>query len=133
MRFLAYILGCCVVFAGLPAAASFTYCNRTHQDIEAAFARRAHNRWVSEGWWRIAPQECQVVEPAPLQQRFYYYYARTIMHPLRIWSGKYQFCTDALPFTVVGDASCVARKYVTTGFAQVDVGTRSQYTLDFNE
>lgn len=133
MRVWSYFLGCCVVFAALPAAASFTFCNRTRQDIEAAFARRDHNRWVSEGWWRIEPQQCQKIYTPTLQQRFYYYYARTSTHPIRIWSGKYRFCTDSKPFTITGDAVCATRHLGEVGFAQADVGERSQYTLDFNE
>lgn len=122
-----------MVLTALPVAASFTLCNRTRQDIEASFARRDDNRWVSEGWWRIAPQECQKIHVAPLRQRFYYYYARTATPPLRFWSGKYRFCTDPKPYTVIGDEDCAARNFGVAGFAQVDVGDRNQYTLDFNE
>ncbi|MGB4101405.1 MAG: DUF1036 domain-containing protein [Alphaproteobacteria bacterium] len=117
----------------MPAAASFTLCNRTHQDIEASFARRDDNRWISEGWWRIAPQECQKILTPPLRQRFYYYYARAATPPQRIWGGKYRFCTDTKPYMIIGDADCSARHFGSTGFAQVDVGDRNQYTLDFNE
>ncbi len=90
----------------MPAAASFTFCNRTKQEVETAFARRNGNHWLSEGWWRILPQQCVLISAPPLTQRFYYYYARTISQPLRIWGGKYKFCSQPQPFTVKGDEDC---------------------------
>lgn len=116
-----------------PAMASFTLCNRTNQEMETAFARREHDQWISEGWWRIPPQQCVKIFSTLLTQRFYYYYARTTTQPLRVWGGKYKFCSNSIPFLITGDDDCQKRNYGVLGFAQIDVGERNQFVLDFHQ
>ncbi len=132
-RAIGLALFCLLLSAAAPARASFTFCNRTAQEIEAAFARHDRNRWVSMGWWRIPPQQCVKVHAEALTQRFYYYHARTTAGIRKIWGGKSQFCTDSKPFMLVGDEACEARKTVALGFARIDIGERGQFVLDFRE
>lgn len=133
IRGLAGLILWCGLLAAAPAAASFTFCNRTAQEIEAAFARHDRNQWLSMGWWRLPPQQCINVLSTPLTQRFYYYYARTTSRPMKIWGGKYQFCTDSKPFALPGDDRCEERHTIALGFAQIDIAERSQFVLDFRE
>ncbi|MEJ0061949.1 MAG: DUF1036 domain-containing protein [Alphaproteobacteria bacterium] len=115
------------------AHAAFTFCNRTSQTIQTAFAYRHKGHWQSEGWWIIQSQQCMKIRAEPLTHRFYYYYARSTDHPLRIWSGKYPFCTDTSSFAIEGDGRCTERGHASRNFAQIDIGERRQFTLDFNE
>ncbi len=121
-----------------------SFCNRTKVTIEAALAYRALDEdnketWVSEGWWRIEPGQCARVFMVPLDQRFYFYYARALSTPNPEvapfeWSGKYQFCTGKKAFRIVGDRECSARKYQSSGFREIDVGTKAKdYSLDFRD
>ncbi len=143
-----------LVFAGSvsgyprAAQAALSFCNRSAVAVEAALGYRDETdskteskteNWVSEGWWRIEPGQCARVYGQPLTQRFYFYYAHALTQtvkdaPPTTWSGKYVFCTDTKAFRVEGDGDCVARKYQSTGFQELDLGSNVRdYTLDFKD
>jgi len=123
----------------LPAAASMVFCNRTQAPLEAALGYREDDKWLSEGWWQIEPGQCARVYGKPFSQRFYFYYATALTAPSKdkppfIWSGKYEFCTDAKAFRIEGDENCEAHGHITRGFQQIDLGTNTRdYTLDFKD
>jgi uncharacterized membrane protein len=141
---LVVLLSLAAAFAPWPAWAGMSFCNRTKGPIDAALAYRAvmednTEEWISEGWWRIEPGQCSRVYSAPLEQRFYFYYARALSAngkddtPME-WSGKHDFCTDKKAFRVQGDNACAARKYIATGFREIDIGAKTRdYTLDFKD
>lgn len=141
MGFLGPVLVFMVLILGSPRAAyaAMSFCNRTQGPIQAAFGYREEGGWLSEGWWKIEPQQCVRVFGQPLTQRFYFYYANALTRPSRdavpfVWSGKYDFCIDIAPFKISGDGDCKTRGYQTKGFQQVDIGTtRADYVLDFKD
>ncbi|MFY9288404.1 MAG: DUF1036 domain-containing protein [Alphaproteobacteria bacterium] len=59
-----------LLFLPAHAEASMVFCNRTQNPIEAAVGYRAAIDWVSEGWWRIEPDQCSRVIGQALTQRF---------------------------------------------------------------
>ncbi|MGE0108924.1 MAG: DUF1036 domain-containing protein [Bdellovibrionales bacterium] len=128
------------LFCSFPVRAAFLYCNQTSTPIEAAFGQRNEGRWLSQGWWRIAPGDCARVYDKPVSGRFYFYYARALTPPKphgkppRVWDGKYQFCVDKKAFKIEGDGNCEARDYRTQGFHEIDVGMyKKDYTLTFED
>lgn len=149
IRYLPAVCTLCVFVwgvAGEPCAAhaAMSFCNRTAFAIEAALGYRSESEaktetWTSEGWWRIEPGQCARVYSEPLSQRFYFYYAHGLTPAAKDtgpmeWSGKYLFCTDNKAFRVEGDKDCVSRKYLSTGFREIDVGTKTHdYSLDFKD
>lgn len=130
-----------VVLCATPRAeAALLFCNRTSQTLEAAFAYRKDNDWRSEGWWQIQPGLCSRVLGKPLDQRFYFYYARSLMvprageRPPTMWAGKYALCVDNKAFRIKGDQNCEERGYRTLYFQQVDIGiNQKDYTLNFSD
>ena len=130
---------------GSEAVAAMRFCNTTEYPIEAAVAYRGQTQdeqdaWVSEGWWQIQPGQCARVYDKPLDQRFYFYYATSLMavgpdKKPYLWSGeKYKFCTNTIAFRIEGDNNCEDRGYQAKGFLQVDVGQNTRdYTLDFKD
>jgi uncharacterized membrane protein len=122
-----------------PAGAAMVFCNRTQGAIEAAFGYREDGLWVSEGWWRIELGQCARVYGKPLTERFYFYYARALTvlpHAKQpfMWSGKYEFCTDAKAFRAEGDDNCEDRQLQSRGFQELDIGPGIRdYTLDFKD
>jgi uncharacterized membrane protein len=114
-----------------------TFCNRTDGAIEAALGRRQDDVWTSEGWWMLEPGQCSKVLAGPLTERFYFYFATSLVRPAKdqdpfTWGGKYQFCTSNKPFMVEGDADCEGKGYITRGFQEIDIGANNHdYTLDF--
>ncbi len=132
------------VFTGVipparPAHAAMMFCNRTQNPIEAAFGYRETDAWISQGWWSLAAGQCARVFAQPLTQRFYFYYATSLVRPAKdkppfTWTGKYEFCTDTKPFRVEGDGNCENKGYQTLGFQEIDIGVNVRdYTLDFRD
>lgn len=122
------------------AQAAFLFCNRTQQTIEAAFAYRDSNEWISEGWWQLQPGLCAKVLGKPLNQRFYFYYGRVLSvpkageKPPTVWAGKYALCVDNKAFRIKGDNNCEGRGFRTLYFQQADVGQNQRdYTLNFED
>jgi uncharacterized membrane protein len=64
-----------VVFAmaaSLPARADLKLCNNTASRIGVAIGYKDDKGWVSEGWWNVTSQTCEVLLKGPLVARFYY-------------------------------------------------------------
>ncbi len=118
-----------LVFAS-PAHADLTICNKTPAPVIFAVAFETTQDLVSQGWWTIMPNQCQIAISTPLDRQFYYQYA--ISHELKVeWRGNFNFCTsDDNEFRITGAQSCEQRNYHTTGFRQIDVGDNKNYTLN---
>jgi uncharacterized membrane protein len=129
-----------LMLASHRADAAMVFCNRTQAPLEAALGYRETSDWMSEGWWRIEPGQCARVFGQPLTQRFYFYYATSLVRlskdkPPFVWAGKYVFCADTKAFKATGDGDCESRGYQTKGFQQIDLGINGphDYTLDFHD
>ena len=138
-RILPVLLLFCLGLMPHAARAAMLFCNRTPNVIEAAFGYRETTGWISEGWWRIEPEDCARVYGGPLMHRFYFYYATSLAPRAKdktplTWTGKYKLCSDIKAFRIEGDADCEQRGYITQGFEEVDIGaTTRDYTLDFRD
>jgi uncharacterized membrane protein len=106
------------------AQASTTFCNKTHDKVELAYARgekyspfgsSSHGADIStdykvKGWWKINPGHCTMVDmqsayKVSRNSREYYvsqlYYAKTKDSHNRLtgWSGETNFCVKNANFT----------------------------------
>ena len=133
---------CFFISLGLaqPAHAQFTMCNKTSQRIEAAFGFKRDGEWSSLGWWGLLPAQCVRMQDKPLQERYYYYYARTTYahttakdKPPLFWNGQYLFCVKEEPFDISGSEQCETKNAQAIGFSEIDVGDIKDYVLDIKE
>lgn len=125
------LLGLGVLFGfAAPARADLTVCNKTTAPVVFAVAFETSQDLVSQGWWTVMPDQCQIALSVPLDRQFYYHYA--VSQELKVeWRGNFNFCTsDDAQFRISGAQSCEQRNYRTTGFRQVDVGTNKDYVLN---
>lgn len=109
-----------------PAWAGLTICNETPNSRSVAIGYKEADNWVSEGWWNVAPGECATVVGGNLKSRYYYYRANSSSAS---FDGEgYMFCTQAEPFTIIGDENCNRRGYRSESFREIDTGPDA---LDF--
>ena len=58
-----------------PAAADLKLCNTTTSRVGVAIGYKDETGWVSEGWWNVASQTCEVLLKGSLVARYYYIHA----------------------------------------------------------
>ena len=111
-----------------PAEAAFSVCNKTAREAKVAMGRFNGTRWMSEGWFHVAPKKCSELVPGKLDARYYYLYATDGAQGT--WDGSTNFCVGtADTFSIIGRGACVARGFDKRGFFQIDTGNR----LDFSQ
>ena len=116
-----------VVLAGA-AQADLRFCNETDHVQSISIGYQGPEGWTSEGWWNVAPGECQTPVAGDLRNRYYYYRAEI---DAGAFEGEgYFFCTTAEAYTIVGDTNCEARGYEQEDFREIDTGpTATDYTF----
>lgn len=122
----------CVVSAAFPALADLKICNMTGSRIGVAIGYKDKEGWVSEGWWNVGPQSCEVLLKGPLIARFYYVHAVDYDRGGE-WSGKDIMCTDDKAFTIRGVTDCAKRGYKRTGFFEVDTKEEEDWTIKMTD
>ncbi|MEM9222746.1 MAG: DUF1036 domain-containing protein [Pseudomonadota bacterium] len=116
----------------VPAKAELRLCNKTPVQVGIAIGYKADSQWISEGWWNLEAETCQVVVDGPLPSRYYYLYALDYEEG-GAWGGTAFMCTHDKEFTIEGTADCVARGYERRGFVEVDTGDKLSWTVQLTE
>jgi uncharacterized membrane protein len=115
-----------------PAAAKFRVCNKTDHPVSIAIGHLQGKGWASEGWWRVAPQDCADILQGALNAR--YYYLRGVhMGVDGAWEGNRFFCVAADNFTIKGRGNCAKRGYGEAGFFEVDTGEYSTWVQNLSD
>jgi uncharacterized membrane protein len=110
------------------ARADLTLCNMTSSRIGVAVGYKDSQSWVSEGWWNVAAQDCEILLKDDLVARFYYVHAVDYDRG-GAWSGEAFMCTDDKKFTIRGVHDCDKRGYKRTGFFEVDTKEEADWTI----
>jgi uncharacterized membrane protein len=131
MRFAA-VLAVLLAATG-PAGAALHVCNQGKVlAVKVAVGRFNGVRWISEGWWPVAPGKCAELVPGKLVARYYYMYATD--GAVGTWDGGKSFCTAASDkFSIVGRGGCSARGYDRRGFFEIDTGNRFDFTQTLSD
>lgn len=123
------VLGCVIGFGfAAPAAADLKLCNTTSSRVGVAIGYKDDKGWVSEGWWNVASQTCEVLLQGSLVARYYYIHALDYDRGGE-WGGKAFMCTDDKSFTIRGVQECQSRGYKRSGFFEVDTTEEKDWTV----
>lgn len=115
-----------------PASADLRLCNKTGAQVGIAIGYKGEEDWVSEGWWNIDAETCEIVVEGPLPSRYYYVYALDYQQGGE-WAGTAYMCTREKEFTITGTQDCMARGYERTGFIEIDTGDQASWTVHLTE
>jgi uncharacterized membrane protein len=115
-----------------PASADFKLCNNTSSRIGVAIGYKDDKGWVSEGWWNVGQQSCEVLLKGPLVARFYYVHALDYDRGGE-WGGKSSMCTADKMFTIRGEQECPGRGYKRSGFFEVDTHEEKDWTVKLTD
>jgi uncharacterized membrane protein len=131
----AFRFGLLAVFAmsgTLPAAADLKLCNSTSARVGVAIGYKDDKGWVSEGWWNVASNSCEVLLKGPLVARFYYIHALDYDRGGE-WGGKALMCTADKSFTIRGEADCGSRGFKRSSFFEVDTNEEKDWTVRLSD
>lgn len=111
-----------------PVRADLKLCNTTSSRVGIAIGYKDDQGWVSEGWWNVASQTCEVLLKGSLVARYYYIHALDYDRGGE-WGGKATMCTDDKSFTIRGVDNCQGRSYKRSGFFEVDTNEEKDWTV----
>jgi uncharacterized membrane protein len=109
-----------VLLGASSANADLRLCNNTLNRVSVSVAYTDGTKWVSEGWWNLKANGCEIVMRGPLAAEFYYVYAMDERGAE--WKGKTFMCTRDHEFHITGRQDCFVRGFDRTGFFEVDTG-----------
>lgn len=110
------------------ARAELSVCNDSQSRIAIAVGYKDGEEWVTEGWWNLQPGACEPVLQLPLDERFYYLFARD-WDTGGDWGGATPMCTQTKVFTIRGVKDCTARGFIRSGFSEIDTGEAKSWTV----
>jgi uncharacterized membrane protein len=106
-------------------------CNGTGTSRAVAIGYDTPAGPVSEGWWILDPDVCELVLDGPLAGPDYYYRA---VEEGRGFDGERSFCTQYEAFTIPGDDNCTARGYDSEAFRRIEgIGARAGFSFTVTE
>lgn len=132
------VLAGCVALPGTASAQNsnlnaIRVCNQTSKSISVAKAsatgqtEKGKPIFMSQGWYTLAPSECNVLWQAPFVTRYYYVYAESSGSH---WSGNYPMCVSEKAFRIA-DNQC-AQGYKRRMFNEIDTrGKSGMFTYNF--
>jgi uncharacterized membrane protein len=128
---IAILLGtfsCAISGYSTAAHADLKLCNTTSSRVGVAIGYKDDQGWVSEGWWNVASQTCEVLLKGTLVARYYYIHALDYDRGGE-WAGKAFMCTDDKAFTIRGIDDCQNKGYKRSGFFEVDTNEEDDWTV----
>jgi uncharacterized membrane protein len=117
------------------AQADLRLCNKTGSRVGVAIGYKsasAESTWMTEGWWNIESDACEILLAGTLSSRYYYVYAIDYDNNGE-WGGRALMCTRDKEFTIKGVSDCLARGFQKTGFFEVDTGKQAGWTVQLTE
>lgn len=122
------VLAASMLGLAAPAAADLKLCNTTSSRVGVAIGYKDEKGWVSEGWWNVASQTCEVLLKGTLVARYYYIHALDYDRGGE-WGGKAFMCTADKAFTISGVQDCQGRGHKRSGFFEVDTNEEKDWTV----
>lgn len=112
-----------------------TLCNRTHERIWAAIARRKGEGWESRGWWQLESGGCaRAIDDALLNApHFVFAEMETDDGTRRLKGASDLFCVSRGRFAITGREDCEASAYRTVEFKGTVPAADGKLTYEFFE
>ncbi len=125
------LAGLVVAFGG-PAYADLRVCNTTNSRVGLALGYLDGETWISEGWFTLKPQRCEIIIRGKLGARYFYIHALDYDRGGN-WSGPNILCTREVEFSIRGPLDCYARGYDRAGFLEIDTTQQPDWTVELSE
>jgi uncharacterized membrane protein len=120
------------LFRPVSAVADLRVCNQTQNRVGVSIGYQDGTTWVTEGWFNLKGNGCEVILKGKLNSRYYYVFAQDYDRGGE-WSGPNFLCTRDQEFSIRGPQDCYARGLERTGFLEIDTGEQADWTVELGE
>lgn len=114
------------------AHADLRLCNQTPNRAGVAIGYQDGTTWVTEGWFNLKGNGCEIILKGKLNSRYYYVFAVDYDRGGE-WSGSNYLCTRDQEFSIRGPQDCYARGFERSGFLEIDTGEQADWTIELGE
>ncbi|QFQ88762.1 DUF1036 domain-containing protein [Paracoccus kondratievae] len=117
-----------LVAGGTAVQAGLRLCNQSFDVLNVALAQPSGQGFATRGWWRVAPNQCAMLEREALRSRYYYVFAADVFGN-EVLVGSIPMCVAPRRFQIEGQQDCLLRGYLDARFAEVDTQDRPDWTV----
>ncbi len=111
-----------------PARAEFKVCNQSFDVLNLSFGQPVQGGFRTEGWWRVAPNQCATLIREPLAARFLYLFATDVFGKSAL-GGTVPMCVAPRRFRIEGERDCLLRGHLEARFVEIDTGRADEWTV----
>ncbi|TRW99578.1 DUF1036 domain-containing protein [Paracoccus sp. M683] len=127
LRHVVPLLFALICWAG-PARAEFKVCNQSFDVLNLAFGQPTERGFRTEGWWRVAPNQCATLIRGTLSVRYLYLFASDVFGK-SVLPGSVPMCVSPRRFRIEGEQDCLLRGHIEARFVEIDTGQEGDWTV----
>lgn len=127
LRHSVLVLLCMAALAG-PVRADLKVCNQSFDVLNLAFGQPDERGFQTEGWWRVAPNQCATLIRGTLTARYLYLFASDVFGK-SVLQGSVSMCVAPRRFRITGEQDCLLRGHLEARFVEVDTGRAPDWTV----
>lgn len=127
LRYLAVPVFLLCLMPGI-ARAELKLCNQSFDVVNVAFGQKVERGFRTEGWWRVAPNQCATLLPGRLSSRYFYVFATDVFGKA-VLQGSVPMCIAPRRFRIDGEQDCLLRGHIEARFVQIDTGREDDWTV----
>lgn len=127
LRRVVSVMAAVVALAG-PARADLNVCNQSFDVLNLAFGQPGERGFETEGWWRVAPNQCATLIHGALAVRYVYLFATDVFGK-SVLPGSVPMCVAPRRFRIIGEGDCLLRGHIEARFVQIDTGREPDWTV----
>lgn len=118
----------CLMGLSQPSQAGLRLCNQSFDVLNIALAMPHKGNFRSQGWWRVAPNQCVSLQQTPLESRFLYVLAADVFGN-EVLFGATPMCIAPSRFEISLQGDCLTRGYLDARFLEVDTKEQTDWTI----
>jgi len=110
------------------AQAEFSVCNQSFDVVNIAIGQLHHDKFRTQGWWKIGPNQCASVIQDPLESRYVYVFAKDVFGK-GLLNGSVPMCISPNYFVIDGETDCLVRGFLPAKFIEIDTHKTPRWTI----
>lgn len=108
--------------------AGLRLCNQSFDVLNVALGTAQGQDYKTQGWWRVAPNQCANLLRENLRSQNYYVFAADVFGN-EVLAGAIPMCVAPRKFEIDGQQDCLLRGFLDARFLEVDTQQQPSWTI----